>query len=127
MLKHINRCDQYEQQCGQEHHPELPARKKVADEFSSVDYFADVMCEVFRAQKVLDENKEPIETRGRSPPPRAMLATGARSHKASFATNTCPNVKQMELRRRERNNLLTLIWQMKKLKNHPLQMIGRRQ
>lgn len=34
---------------------ELPARKKVANEFSSADYFAEVMCEVFRNQKVLDE------------------------------------------------------------------------
>ncbi len=43
---------------------ELPARKKVADEFNSADYFADVMHEVFRAQKVLDEDKQPIETWG---------------------------------------------------------------
>lgn len=43
---------------------ELPARKKIADEFSSADYFADVMREVFRAQKVLHEDKQPIETWG---------------------------------------------------------------
>ncbi len=43
---------------------ELPARKKVADEFGSADYFADVMHEVFRAQKVLDGDKQPIETCG---------------------------------------------------------------
>ncbi|MDR0717535.1 MAG: hypothetical protein LBF50_08975 [Azoarcus sp.] len=43
---------------------ELPARKKVADEFGSADYFADVMCEIFRAQKVLGEDKQPVEAWG---------------------------------------------------------------
>ncbi|MEW9897992.1 ATP-binding protein [Chitinivorax sp. PXF-14] len=59
---------------------ELPARKKVADEFSSADYFADVMREVFRAQKVLDENKEPIETWG-----AVAAALGNAGNRRSFA------------------------------------------
>ncbi len=59
---------------------ELPARKKVADEFSSADYFADVMHEVFRAQKVLDENKEPIETWG-----AIAAALGNAGNRRSFA------------------------------------------
>ncbi|MGB0127944.1 MAG: ATP-binding protein [Rhodocyclaceae bacterium] len=40
---------------------ELPARKKVADEFGPVDYFAEVMGEVFKAQKVKDEDDRVIE------------------------------------------------------------------
>lgn len=59
---------------------ELPARKKVADEFSSADYFADVMREVFRAQKVLGENKEPIETWG-----VIAAALGNAGNRRSFA------------------------------------------
>lgn len=43
---------------------ELPARKKVASEFGAADYFAQVMREVFRAQKVLDEEIKPIEPWG---------------------------------------------------------------
>jgi AAA domain len=59
---------------------ELPARKKVAGEFSSADYFADAMREVFRAQKVLDENKEPIETWG-----AIAAALGNAGNRRSFA------------------------------------------
>lgn len=59
---------------------ELPARKKIADEFNSADYFADVMREVFRAQKVLDENKEPIETWG-----MIAAALGNAGNRRSFA------------------------------------------
>lgn len=43
---------------------ELPARKKISEEFGSVNYFADVMSEVFRAQKVLNENNQPLNTWG---------------------------------------------------------------
>ena len=59
---------------------ELPARKKVAGEFGSADYFADVMREIFRAQKVLDENKEPIETWG-----VIAAALGNAGNRRSFA------------------------------------------
>lgn len=59
---------------------ELPARKKVADEFCSADYFADVMREVFRAQTVLDENKKPIETWG-----AIAAALGNAGNRRSFA------------------------------------------
>lgn len=59
---------------------ELPARKKVADEFSSADYFGDVMREIFRAQKVLDEKKEPIETWG-----VIAAALGNAGNRRSFA------------------------------------------
>lgn len=59
---------------------ELPARKKVADEFGSADYFADVMREVFRAQKVLDEEKQPIETWG-----VIAAALGNAGNRRSFA------------------------------------------
>lgn len=59
---------------------ELPARKKVAGEFGSADYFADVMREVFRAQKVLDENKEPIEAWG-----AIAAALGNAGNRRSFA------------------------------------------
>lgn len=59
---------------------ELPARKKVADEFGSADYFANVMREVFRAQKVLDEEKQPIETWG-----VIAAALGNAGNRRSFA------------------------------------------
>ncbi len=59
---------------------ELPARKKVADEFGSADYFADVMHEVFRAQKVLGEDKQPIETWG-----VIAAALGNAGNRRSFA------------------------------------------
>jgi hypothetical protein len=59
---------------------ELPALKKIASEYSSADYFADVMREVFRAQKVLDENKNPIETWG-----VIAAALGNAGNRRSFA------------------------------------------
>lgn len=59
---------------------ELPARKKVADKFGSADYFSDVMREIFRAQKVLGENKEPIETWG-----VIAAALGNAGNRRSFA------------------------------------------
>lgn len=40
---------------------ELPARKKVSDEFGSVTYFDEVIREVFIAQKVIDDDGQPIE------------------------------------------------------------------
>ncbi|OWT80870.1 MULTISPECIES: DEAD/DEAH box helicase [unclassified Achromobacter] len=59
---------------------ELPASKKVAAQFDSADYFANVMREVFRAQKVLDENKEPVDTWG-----TIAAALGNASNRRSFA------------------------------------------
>jgi hypothetical protein len=59
---------------------ELPARKKVADEFGPANYFAEVMREVFRAQKVLDEEKQPIETWG-----VIAAALGNAGNRRSFA------------------------------------------
>lgn len=43
---------------------ELPARQKVSGEFGPVAYFEDVIREVFVAQKVLDENDQPLECWG---------------------------------------------------------------
>lgn len=43
---------------------DLPARRKIAGDFASADYFADVMRAIFRTQKVLDEEKQPIDTWG---------------------------------------------------------------
>ena len=40
---------------------ELPARGKIGEEFGPVAYFDEVIREVFRAQKVLDDEKNPIE------------------------------------------------------------------
>lgn len=60
---------------------ELPALKKIAGEFSSADYFANVMREVFRAQKVLDEKKAPIETWG-----LIAAALGNAGNRRSFAS-----------------------------------------
>lgn len=59
---------------------ELPGRKKIADEFGSADYFADVMREIFRAQKVLDEDQQPIETWG-----AIAAALGNAGNRRSFA------------------------------------------
>lgn len=59
---------------------ELPARKKIADEFSSADYFSDVMREIFRAQKVLDDKKQPIEAWG-----AIAAALGNAGNRRSFA------------------------------------------
>lgn len=43
---------------------ELPARKKIADEFSESNYFADVMRGVFCAQGVVGNDKEPLAAWG---------------------------------------------------------------
>ncbi len=43
---------------------ELPARQKLSGEFGPAAYFEDVIREVFVAQKVLDENDQPIECWG---------------------------------------------------------------
>jgi hypothetical protein len=43
---------------------ELPAQKKIADQFGFPDYFADVMHEIFRTQKVLGDDGKPLETWG---------------------------------------------------------------
>lgn len=59
---------------------ELPARKKIADEFASADYFADVMYEVFRAQKVVDDDKQPLATWG-----TIAAALGNAGNRRSFA------------------------------------------
>lgn len=40
---------------------ELPARRKIAHEYGPVDYFAEVMGEIFKAQKVLDDDAQPLE------------------------------------------------------------------
>ncbi len=59
---------------------ELPARKKVGAEFSHADYFGDVMGEIFRAQKVLDEKNDPIDTWG-----MIAAALGNAGNRRSFA------------------------------------------
>ncbi|ONA42938.1 AAA domain-containing protein [Burkholderia pseudomallei] len=40
---------------------ELPARAKISREFDPVAYFDEVIREIFRAQKVLDDEKQPID------------------------------------------------------------------
>jgi len=40
---------------------ELPARAKISGEFEPVAYFDEVIREIFRAQKVLDDDKQPID------------------------------------------------------------------
>lgn len=40
---------------------ELPARAKISREFEPVAYFDEVIREIFRAQKVLDDEKQPID------------------------------------------------------------------
>lgn len=40
---------------------ELPARAKISGEFEPVAYFDEVIREIFRAQKVLDDEKQPID------------------------------------------------------------------
>ena len=60
---------------------ELPARKKIAsDEHGRVDYFAEVMNEVFAAQKVLDEEKRPLDAWG-----VIAAALGNASNRRSFS------------------------------------------
>lgn len=60
---------------------ELPARTKIAAEFSAADYFAQVMREVFRAQDVKNEDGEPIETWG-----AIAAALGNATNRRSFAS-----------------------------------------
>ncbi|ASI70521.1 DNA helicase [Diaphorobacter nitroreducens] len=43
---------------------ELPARKKVSEEYGAADYFGEVAREVFASQKVLDEDGQPVATWG---------------------------------------------------------------
>ncbi|MGL0786676.1 DEAD/DEAH box helicase [Xanthomonas translucens] len=59
---------------------ELPARKKVAGEYGSVDYFAKVMGEIFKAQKVLDDKDQPLEGWG-----VIAAALGNAGNRRSFA------------------------------------------
>ncbi len=59
---------------------ELPARKKLAEEFQSADYFAEVMREIFREQKVFSDARTPIESWG-----VIAAALGNASNRRSFA------------------------------------------
>ncbi|MGR0116454.1 AAA domain-containing protein [Ralstonia pseudosolanacearum] len=59
---------------------ELPARGKISEEFGPVAYFDEVIREVFRAQKVLDDEKNPIEGWG-----VIAAALGNVSNRRSFA------------------------------------------
>lgn len=59
---------------------ELPARQKVSPEFESAAYFDEVIREVFIAQKVVDENKQPIACWG-----LIAAALGNAGNRRSFA------------------------------------------
>lgn len=59
---------------------ELPARKKIAGEYGPVDYFAGVMTEIFKAQKVVDDNDQPLEGWG-----VIAAALGNAGNRRSFA------------------------------------------
>ncbi|MBZ8138944.1 DNA helicase [Rubrivivax gelatinosus] len=59
---------------------ELPARRKIADEFAAADYFAEVMREIFRAQKVVGQDREPVEPWG-----VIAAALGNAGNRRSFA------------------------------------------
>lgn len=59
---------------------ELPARQKVSTEFESAAYFDDVIREVFAAQKVVDEDKQPIACWG-----LVAAALGNAGNRRSFA------------------------------------------
>jgi hypothetical protein len=59
---------------------ELPARKKIADEYGPVDYFAGVMAEIFKAQKVVDDNDQPLQGWG-----VIAAALGNAGNRRSFA------------------------------------------
>jgi hypothetical protein len=59
---------------------ELPARKKVAEEYGDVQYFAEVMNTVFAEQKVLDSEGKPLEGWG-----IIAAALGNRGNRYSFA------------------------------------------
>ncbi|CAJ5951953.1 viral (Super1) RNA helicase family protein [Burkholderia pseudomallei] len=59
---------------------ELPARAKISGEFEPVAYFDEVIREIFRAQKVLDDEKQPIDGWG-----VIAAALGNVSNRRSFA------------------------------------------
>jgi len=59
---------------------ELPARQKVAEEFGPVAYFDEVIREVFAAQKVVDDDKQPIDCWG-----LVAAALGNAGNRRSFA------------------------------------------
>lgn len=59
---------------------ELPARAKISREFEPVAYFDEVIREIFRAQKVLDDEKQPIDGWG-----VIAAALGNVSNRRSFA------------------------------------------
>lgn len=59
---------------------ELPAREKVHSEFASATYFDEVIREVFAAQKVVDDEKQPIECWG-----LVAAALGNAGNRRSFA------------------------------------------
>lgn len=60
---------------------ELPARAKISREFDPVAYFDAVIREIFRAQKVLDDEKQPIDGWG-----VIAAALGNVSNRRSFAS-----------------------------------------
>ncbi|MFG6935528.1 AAA domain-containing protein [Burkholderia pseudomallei] len=60
---------------------ELPARAKISGEFEPVAYFDEVIREIFRAQKVLDDEKQPIDGWG-----VIAAALGNVSNRRSFAS-----------------------------------------
>ncbi|CAJ8188331.1 viral (Super1) RNA helicase family protein [Burkholderia pseudomallei] len=60
---------------------ELPARAKISREFDPVAYFDEVIREIFRAQKVLDDEKQPIDGWG-----VIAAALGNVSNRRSFAS-----------------------------------------
>ncbi|MBM5580825.1 DEAD/DEAH box helicase [Burkholderia pseudomallei] len=60
---------------------ELPARAKISREFEPVAYFDEVIREIFRAQKVLDDEKQPIDGWG-----VIAAALGNVGNRRSFAT-----------------------------------------
>ncbi|PAU66240.1 DNA helicase [Pseudomonas sp. PIC25] len=59
---------------------ELPARKKIAGEYGLVGYFAEVMDEIFKAQKVLDDDEKPLAGWG-----VVAAALGNAGNRRSFA------------------------------------------
>jgi hypothetical protein len=65
---------------------DLPATTKIAAEFRPADYFADVMCEVFRAQKVRDEDDNPVDAWG-----TIAAALGNAGNRRTFAYNFFQN------------------------------------
>lgn len=59
---------------------ELPAREKVHSDFASATYFDEVIREVFAAQKVVDDDKQPIDCWG-----LVAAALGNAGNRRSFA------------------------------------------